>query len=418
MYVSEKRVRRYCEKIGLDFDQVPQLLEQQKIKEEPAIKIKLKAIETIVDCHDPKVGRKELKKIEIPSHCYELLAYYYYILGKSLIPNQSKAEKAFFRSIEIIDEHPELKTTNLQAACYYELGRCAFLQNDLKQALQYTESGLAAFVKKEEAEKNKTERLHVEFLLLITRVIYARRLGKDGVAKQTLQNMWKRATEASTEIQLNMAVEQAQLYNKEQMYELAIETILPYIDLARRERKYDRLMELWSILGTTYKQMGDFKQAKSCLKAAEKLESKVNNKAFTGHTYIELGRLFLAEGETTPAKKLIEKGIKLCKKDIIKYIYGLYSLAECYEQESPKEAIALYEKALEITKEYQLEKQQQKILLRLAMATEQTNVVKYNRYLEAYYQISVNLEHQQRGGQPLKHSVLTLRNRSGDPPIS
>lgn len=320
MYVSEKRVRRYCEKIGLDFDQVPQLLEQQKIKEEPAIKIKLKAIETIVDCHDPKVGRKELKKIEIPSHCYELLAYYYYIPGKSLIPNQSKAEKAFFRSIEIIDEHPELKTTNLQAACYYELGRCAFLQNDLKQALQYTESGLAAFVKKEEAEKNKTERLHVEFLLLITRVIYARRLGKDGVAKQTLQNMWKRATEASTEIQLNMAVEQAQLYNKEQMYELAIETILPYIDLARRERKYDRLMELWSILGTTYKQMGDFKQAKSCLKAAEKLESKVNNKAFTGHTYIELGRLFLAEGETTPAKKLIEKGIKLCKKDIIKYI--------------------------------------------------------------------------------------------------
>ena len=229
--------------------------------------------------------------------------------------------------------------------------------------------------------------------------------------------MWKRVSEANTEIQLNMAVEQAQIYNKEQMYELAIETILPFIDLARKERKYDRLIELWSILGTTYKKMGDFEQAKCCLKAAEKLEKNVQNKAFTGHTYIELGRLYFAEGETVQAKKLIQKGLKLCKKDVIKYIYGLCSLAECYEQEKPKEAISLYEQALEITKQYQLEQQQQKILLRLAMVTEPINVVKYNHYLEAYYKISVKLENQRKGEQQLKYNVLPLRHKSGDPPL-
>lgn len=273
--------------------------------------------------------------------------------------------------------------------------------------------GLAAFVIKEQMKEKEVERTEIEFYLMINRVIYARQLGKDGIAKQTLQSMWKRVTEADTEIKLNMAVEQAQLYKKDQMYEQAIQTICPYIDLARRERKYDRLMELWSILGTTYKQMGDLEQAKRCLKTAEKLEGNVQNKTFTGQTYIELGRLYFAEGEIARAKKLIEKGIKLCKKDIIKYIHGLVSLAECFETEDVKEAIRLYEKALEKAEEYQLEQQQQRILLRLTMVSEQVNVVKYNRYLEAHYQLCVKLENRRRVGQQLTHHIL--RGRSGDP---
>jgi len=132
VYVSEKKVRRYCEKIGIDFDKVPQILEQRKIKQEPVIKTQLQSIESLIDCYDPKIARKELRKLEIPPEYVELHAYYYYLLGRSLIPNQSKAERAFFRSMEMIDEHPELKRTNLKAASYCELGVCSYLQNDLK----------------------------------------------------------------------------------------------------------------------------------------------------------------------------------------------------------------------------------------------------------------------------------------------
>lgn len=75
--------------------------------------------------------------------------------------------------------------------------------------------GLAAFVIKEQMKEKEVERTEIEFYLMINRVIYARQLGKDGIAKQTLQSMWKRVTEADTEIKLNMAVEQAQLYKKD-----------------------------------------------------------------------------------------------------------------------------------------------------------------------------------------------------------
>lgn len=412
-YVSRNMVEKYCSKLGLDLDDIPHLIGNQKNKEEPMIGIKLKAIETLIGV-DLKKAKSELENLDISSSSPHDKAHFFYLQGCYWGKRKSwrRAENALYKSIQIVNDNRDLMPLNLQSVCYYQLSRHAAWQNDLKQSLKHVAAGLSCFCKEDGAERTS-----VEFSLLISRVIYSRQLGHDGEAKQTLHKMQQRQDETNTEIKLNMAVEQAQLYNKEKMYESSIDCIYPYIDIARKEHKYDRLMELWAILGVAYKQIGDIVQAKICLKTAEQLENQVKNNAFTGHTYIELGRLYLDEGDVSQAKETIQKGLKLCKDDAVKYLYGMHSLAECYEYEDKREAIRLYEKAVEITERHNLEIQRSKIFLQLARLCERINSVKYKHYLDAFFRASIQVEKAtERGVEKLTNSHLHSHNSAGEPP--
>lgn len=92
------------------------------------------------------------------------------------------------------------------------------------------------------------------------------------------------------------------------------------------------------------------------------------------------------------AKKSIEQGIKLCKKDIPHFVHGLISLGKCYEaQADTRQAISIYEKALHITEDLSLEKKRE-IFLKLTIACEHHNSIKHRKYLDYFYRLSIKID--------------------------
>jgi tetratricopeptide (TPR) repeat protein len=312
-----------------------------------------------------------------------------------------------------VEKHPEIRSTNIKAASYYDLARIAYRQNQLGDALQYVENGLEAFVQ-------NGERKNFKYSLLLSKAIYLERLDQDSEALKILDKMWSQLEVIDTEIQLNMYDLQAKVYNKHQMYEKAICFAGGGIETARREKKYDRLFELWTTLGTSYNQLGEYQLALKCFQTAANLEEKIQRKFLSAANYYQLGLLYIKESNMELAENAMQKAMTISKteNDLLKLCESYLGLAKCKQKQNRgEEAIKHYEKALQIAEQHSFRTQQRDIALELTTIYELKNQEKHYKYMTIFYQNSLLLNGGDAQMSTKKLQSLTMgRIFEADPP--
>nr|WP_255724555.1 tetratricopeptide repeat protein [Shimazuella soli] len=414
--VSMDKIYRLFEKIGVNKQDLPLLLREEKQRERDALtllKLDLKAIETEMDCGDYKKAMQAVKILQLPTdHPYTAVTEYlkgkYYYKGQ----NWQKAHLHFLRAIQMVDDYPEIQATNIKAASYYELARIAYRLNKLDNTVQCVENGLEAF-------DSSGERKFLIYSLLLSKAIYLEKLDRDNEAMKILDEMWPHLNEIDTEIQLNMYDLQAKLYNKHQMYDKAIRYASEGIDIARREKKYDRCFELWTTLGTSYNHLGEYQMAMKCFQTASSLEGKIQRKFLSATNHYQLGLLYFEEGDIDRAEETLRKALKISKEenDVLNLCESHLGLAKCKrKQNMTSEAIQHYEQALQIAEQHSFRTQQRDIALELTKFYEHKNSKEHFKYMTIFYQNSLLLN----GGDPKMTTKLqpltTERIFEADPP--
>ncbi|MRG27793.1 tetratricopeptide repeat protein [Laceyella tengchongensis] len=310
-----------------------------------------------------------------------------------------------------------MKASNIKPTSLYELGRIYHRQNDLDNALKCVEKGLSSFYE-------HGERKYSKYYLLISKVIYLEKMDKNLEANETLESMWPHLAEINTETQLNMYEMQATIYNKLDHYEKALKYAETGIDIARREKNYDRCFELWTTLGVSYKNLKKPKLAETCFKTASRFEKKLRKKyLLPTYNYTELGKLYMEEEKMELAENILRNAVKLGKKakDGLRYYEALVALGDCLIMQSKEEGLYFLKEALKLVEKLSFAKQEVNIVLKLAKYYEKKDSIKHNKYFARFYELSVQLMH---GGEEkmLKNNTLSgqlaERKTAGDPPDS
>lgn len=415
--VSMDKVYRLFEKVGISKDELPRLLKtkkQREIDDCTLLQLELKAIETEMACGDYAKAKRAIKQLELPAdHPYTAVTNY--LKGKYHYKTQNwaRSHQYFAQAIQLVEQHAEIQPTNIKAASFYDLGRIAFRQNQLDHALQYVEEGLAAF-------EAAGERKNFQYHLSLGKAIYLEKLSQDNEALKVLEKMWTHLAEIDTEIQLNMYDLQAKLYNKHQLYEKAIHYAAEGIEIARREKSYDRCFELWTTLGTSYNQLGQFSLAMKCFQTAASLEGKIKRKFLAATNHYQLGLLYLEEENTSLAAEELEKAMLISKKenDLLKLCESQLSYARCkLKQNEQTAAINQLEQALQLAEKHAFRTQQRDIALELTKYYENKNSEKHYQFMTIFYQNSLCLSRGDTQMTTRKLQPLTTgRIFEADPP--
>lgn len=387
--VSMEKIEYLCKKLGYDLAELPKLYEKDQ-DEEDELKCELLAIENDNTLVSPEETLKSLRKIHLPNK-HPLLSTVHYLKGKCYT-NKNLWEKAiphYIQAIRLADQHPELLTSNIKTAGYYELGRAYFYLNNLQLALKYTLEGIQAFVK-------DGERQYILYHLLISKVIYLRKLNRIEEAIRTLDEMWEQKDRIqSSEVLMTMYSNQVVLLNQLEMYREAINYALKGIELARLDKMYDDSLVLWTCLGNSYSKLGELKKAETCYRTASKLKKKIADEHLIVSTYTQLGILYTKLENMQLAKSVLEEAVKHGKKTKhgAKYCEALIALGDYYiRQGLYTEAIQNLEQALELAEQHALIEKKQNILLKLAHCGEKIDKETYHKYLERFFKIHLQLK--------------------------
>ncbi|MCH5585212.1 hypothetical protein MK805_09550 [Shimazuella sp. AN120528] len=387
--VGEKKIRYYCEKLGINYDQLLTLLEEKEEdyeRQAARIRLRLQAIEDEIKYTSPKTALRSLKEIQSKLKKNDVFQCVLTFLFAKCYLKDKKREKAYdyyLKAIRLYEEHqsdPEIQQSNIKAASLYGLGIIYYRQNDLEKALSCTIDGLEHFTP-------HAKRSVFKYALLINQAIFMEKMGdRDNEALQILEEkMWPYLHEIDSEIVLTMYDLQATLYNKFRMYPKAIEYAEKGIELARDVGNIDRGYELWTTLGKIYINLQQFDLAKICFEATSKLEDKVKRQFLSVSIYnnTQLALLYLNEKDLEKAARSIENAIYLAKEknDKLGLCEAFIVQADYYFiLGSSKDAVILLEKAMEIADQYSLQTQTLTIVLKLSQYYATIDTIKQQEY--------------------------------------
>ncbi|MCH5583671.1 tetratricopeptide repeat protein [Shimazuella sp. AN120528] len=403
------------EKLEWSMEDLPKLLQEKAEKEKQerfTIGLRLRTVENDLDCVSIQEGLRMIRQME-----QELkgkrpyFAVLEYLRGKCYY-HSDKLEKAvahFQQAIQIFDEHPSIHYTNIKAFCLYQLSRSFHVMNKLDLALSCAQDGLSSFLP-------EGDRRYIQYSLHISKVIYYEKLERNSEAMEIIEWLEEHFEELDTEIKLNVYQLKATLYNKDKRYKKAIQCAETGIDIARREKKFDRCFELWTTAGTIYKNMGQYDAAELSFQTASKFEDKVKKKQLVAQNGKELGQLYLLQGNIVLAVEKLQNALQLSKKskDSLRYCEVLQALGECYlQQKHHKEAIQYLKQAQKVAEEHSFYPQERDIVILLAKCYEKSNMIKYNHYSSRLFHISLKLKEEVSESMRLHE---TKRWLAGDPP--
>jgi tetratricopeptide (TPR) repeat protein len=391
-HISERKLAHLCEKLGWKLEDIPKHLEAERQKETDTasfFRLELKAIENDIDFVSPSAALLRLRQVKIPpDHPFQPLTVF--LKGRCAYKsgNLDKATSYYREGIRLADLFPEARTMNVPAVCFHGLGQVFFRQNDPNRALEAVKQGLAVF-------DPDGERQYLRYHLLISKVIYLEKLERLSEAIMTLEEgLWPYLSEIETEVQLNMYELHASLLTKMGMPEKAIPFAEKGLELARRSRNMDRCFELWTTLGSSYKQLRQFDFAERCFETALRFENRVGLRGLIATNYTELGILHWMKGEPETAEAYLQKAVKVSQKakDRFRQYEALLALGKIFlQQKKEKEAISHLEMACQVAKENGFLRQERDAYIYLSQCYENRDVVLYHKYSARVHQLSVQL---------------------------
>lgn len=423
-HVSEEKMQYVLKKLGVEED-LSHFYQQETEEEADSfsekVKIKLISIENTIDMVSPDQGLEELRELQLPPRhpCQVTVEY---LKGKCYFhkKNWTKAHNHFFNAINLIDrQSPDMSPTNIKGACYHELSRIEYIQNNFKQALRYSNLAEQYFV------PNGDRKYYLD-MILTSRVIYLEKMNRFGDAQTVLDQITEKAKTQnhetdpffsnSKESLLNMYEMQAKLLLKGNRFSQAIQFALKGIELARIDKMYDRSFELWTTLGSIYIEMGKLELAGYCFTAALKLDKKVKREYLLSYVYTQLGMLYYKQEDFQRSEKEFLEALKYSRKtnDVYHEIQALTGLSKCWMKLNKRDqAISHLQEALSLANQHFFVDQRKEILLILANYLREIGDPRFQNYaLDFFYS---HVETAVEGGEGIMAEHYK-RHSAGDPP--
>ncbi|SEN46207.1 helix-turn-helix transcriptional regulator [Lihuaxuella thermophila] len=389
--VHPDKIEYLAGKLGVDLEDSPALCNREQQQEELFL-LRLRSIEHDIDLNHPNRGLARLREIDLKG--YEQHAYYiHYLKAKAYFrkDNRKKAKSHFVQAIDLIDK-TNLFETNIKANSYNDLARISYYENNMKGALEYTEQGLKSFVEGGDREVS-------QHYLQMTKAICLEKLDRLDEAKKSIELLMEQQNSIkSIDVILNMYETYASILKKQQQFNEAIRYAMEGIEIAKINKKHDRLLDLWTILASIYHKLKEFEKAEICFFTALDLKdevTKLKKENLLIDTYAEQGTMYLTQGKYDLAKKALEEAVRIGDKtkDARRTIRALVSLGDFYlQQHMPREAVLHLEKALKLTEKHGFEIQELDVLFRLCQCYKETDLIKFNRSIERKFELEVQLQ--------------------------
>ncbi|TCS93482.1 tetratricopeptide repeat protein [Hazenella coriacea] len=414
--VSRVKLEYWCSVVHVDLEE---LLNNNPTEEiaEGDLKFELIAIEHTLARVDLEEGWQRLNQLHLTKD-NPLISTAFYLKGKYYSRKKAwnQAHVCFTRAIDIEQSHSVPNKNNIISTCYYELSRVALYENDLRKALNYTRKGLKAFVK-------NGERKYCLYQLLVSKVIYLKNLNRIEEALVALDELYKQKCDIeTTSVLLNMADLQAELLNRTERYEEATTYALEGIELARIESNYDRLFDLWTVLGTSYMNLKQWKKAERCFLEALKLKDKIKRESLPVTTYKQIGELYSILDKTEKTLDNLKKAVKLGKEtnDALRTCEALISLGDYYFKQSDfKSAESKYEQALALAEQHSFSAQEDILVIKLVCCYTTQGSEKIKLFADRLVNILVRLQGRgERDMFKLTSQMMSTKHDVSDPPES
>ncbi|SFX12437.1 Helix-turn-helix domain-containing protein [Thermoactinomyces sp. DSM 45891] len=388
-HIGKEKLQYLCDKLEIGFDSLLHTEERQEQQQHLNDQIVMMGIE-MKGTIDPELSWEEIRTLKYtkddPRICnVTYLRGRYYEYKKKW----DYARLNYQQCIALLDQHKELHSTNLASICYYALGRTHYLDNQVEEALQHT---IAA----EQCFHPNGEKAHMIHFFQIAKAIYLERLNVTEEAYVIINELWEQKEQIdSSEVLLNLYEVRARLFNRMEHYDKAIECALVGIEKAKYNYAYDRLCELWTVLGDGLMKKGMWSDAEYAYGCSLQLESKLKKKQPIVVANTKLGLLHLKRNNITEAEEVLKRAVTLASytTDAMDYVEALIIYGECqYVQKKYPKAIEWWEKALKIAEDKGLSKHKRRILMKLANVCANYDKKKYQFYIDKFLRISVQLE--------------------------
>ncbi|SEN71802.1 helix-turn-helix domain-containing protein [Lihuaxuella thermophila] len=361
-HVSPEKISYLLEKLDLPMHKLPEMLvkEQEELKR---VKFKLLTIATLRKIGDTDEALDKLEELRLDdSHPYIAHAYYY--KGKCYIDKRKwkQAERALYNALRISQQNP-YKENNMEAASYLLLGYISYYQNNLERALEYTNSGIEAFV-------DEGENQHIKYLLYRNKGVYLQRLGRVTEGMRLVQDIWDSIPmidDVTTALSFYWL--RAEFSRLSGLTEEAIKYSMEGIDIASRNQIYDSMCDLWTVLGSIYTSQGDWELAETSFTMALKLEGKFPEDPRLTTAYTRMGIMYMKQEKYEEAYKALQKAVKYAEKfdDSPRLSSSLLIMGDlCQMIDKTDEAIFCYEKALQLARKHEYKDKEFEIWFSLA----------------------------------------------------
>lgn len=391
-HVNLEKTKYLLKKLELDLETLPSLMvsEQQELEE---TKFELFKVELLLDIEDLNQAQENLEKLNLDDG-HPLAATAHFLKGKlnRLKKNWKRAERSFFNAIRLVHQGNPDRESNIEAAAYNELSLNSFGQNDMKQALKYTENGLAAF-------QSGGERPQYESILKRNRAIYLERLGRLGEAMQIVQEAWPQIPEmVQIETVLSFYWLRSDLLRRSQMFDEAVAYAKEGLELARINRHHDSMFDLWTVLGSVYMNKKQWDQAESSFEMALKLADKIQHEDKLATVHARLGVLYMNRSEGGNPLETIRKAIEIGERtnSATRLCYALQVMGDYYrKKDKPEEAIHYYNNMLKLAQKHDYKKKEYLALFRLSQCYETVDEQEFHQCLRNLYRVQQELQEEE-----------------------
>lgn len=384
-HVREPKVKYYCEKLGVNYDALPHLIEErrQRLGEyKQKVLADLRKIELMIDVTQDNTGLKMLRKINVPKELSNVVDY---LKGKSYIylNDPDKAEKHFKQVVKATSRNVE----NVVACAYNELSKIAYYRNDFVTAVKYIDQGLAAYDKKD-------WRQYIYYNLQSNKILYLDKLDRTNEAEDLCKRLWQEREKINhISVLLNLYDLKGQIYRKKRKYDEAIQLITEGLQIARYNREKRRIVELLITLGSIYMTKKDYDQAADCLDMALQVTQLLDDQYLHTTITVKLGELQMQQGKLDQAKQTLYAVIKNKGRGITKYVKALTVYGDCNMlQNQTDDALNYYLTALDLAQKHLLQQQELEILEKIAKVYLETKKEKeYKDTLDKFFRLYVQL---------------------------
>ncbi|MCH5586487.1 helix-turn-helix transcriptional regulator [Shimazuella sp. AN120528] len=328
---------------------------EESEQQEQAVMEQLLALEGMIST-DPIEALQKLEQIKqnysITKNTY-LYALHTFLLGRCAF-EQKKWQKSKTLLKEVVErtkQQRSLASTNLFSACMNDLGRIAYYENQIEDALHYSIDGLSRLDK-------QGERAHYRFHLLLNKGIYLEKMNEPEKALEAIQDLEKEINSYSSicdalyvihvDIIIQMHSMYASIYNELQLYQKAFGYVKNGIIIAQKNKQFDQLLLLRTTLGIILSNLGRTNEAKKCYLEILELRKRVDHEHDFVFAYVELGQLYIKQKNWLEAEKTLKQAIAISKRnnDLMHLMECSIRLGDCFvEQQQYRQAIKYYEEA-------------------------------------------------------------------------
>jgi tetratricopeptide (TPR) repeat protein len=345
-HVKQEKVNYLLQKLGINVSDLT-TLEQNLQRKDEYISLQLTGLESWIVCDEESKALTELNNIKLTDH-HPLASRVMFLKGKChcRLNEWKKAIHAFYEAIRL--SRLQMEASPLEAACYDELSRTAYYQNDLKQSLAYVEKGLHLI----------QENSDVKFSLIRNKALYLLKQSKEAEALKLIKDNWKHLS-SLTQIDLILGFYQirVKLLIVTGLWEEAHAYAEEGIDLAKHNNQYHALCVLWGELGKIYTNQHQYDLAEVCFRTSQVFEFHVKDKSALISTYTFYGKLLQEQKEYQLASVLLSKAIQLGSKyneieDLVRAYLAMGQV--CLVSKDTESAMEYFHKARDMATKHRL----------------------------------------------------------------